>query len=88
MNTVFHLNECQNLFKDEQSLKAFATKLAQKMEGHEGVLLVCGDELIGSLLSYAATEERLRAKLVEKLFKSPHDIEKLTKRLESDDIVE
>lgn len=87
MNTVLRLDDFKDMFKDEAAFNRFAASLAERVEGHDGLILIHGNDVIGSVLSTASTTERVRDKVVSRLFKDPAEVDRLTKRLESDDLV-
>lgn len=85
--SILNMDQYLHLFKSEQACKEFADVLT----GHANVglrVILFHEEVIGASLSAEGAKEVLFQRLVRNLSDNPDTIDKLTKRLREDTIVD
>lgn len=84
---AFNLDEYKPLFRDELSFQEFATALKKGLE-QDLRPIVCGEQVLGSVLSAQGTKDVLYDRLIKRITERPSFLDELTDRIENDEIVE
>jgi hypothetical protein len=86
---VINLDSYRNLFKDDAALNEFASRLSEAASDDDMRLLIFRDEIVAAVVSSESARDQLRSRILRKIAgEGPQVLDKLMKRLESEDIVD